>query len=225
MTPSLVPALDQGKLGSCSVNAACMALQYIIKRDGGGDFLTSRLALYYATRVYIGRERPDQDAGCDLRSMCKALSRYRMWPEQYWSYTVTRFAEEPPGFSSSLIAMTPLVQYRAVKRDVYHMQAALNNHTPIIAGIRVYESFLSTRVACTGDVDLPEPGEPCLGGRACLVCGYDSRGWICRNSFGPQWGQDGNFILPQSYLLAADLCFDMWILCDLNFQRVEKTEI
>jgi hypothetical protein len=90
LTHKLPPAIDQGTVGPGAVSAACVALQYLVKLAGGGDFLISRIALYYATRVYVG----DGSTECCLRNVCKAMSKYLIHPEHYWSYTVSRFAEE-----------------------------------------------------------------------------------------------------------------------------------
>ena len=32
-----------------------------------------------------------------------------------------------------------------------------------------------------------------LGGHCVALFGYDAEGWLCKNSWGPEWGEDGWF--------------------------------
>jgi C1A family cysteine protease len=130
----------------------------------------------------------------------------------------------PPELASTLVAKSPIVKYRAVCRDTASICCALSTGAPIIAGIEVYETFCSQETARTGVVALPRHSEQRLGTHACLICGYTADNWICRNSFGPDWGMRGNFTLPRSYL-TSDFCFDLWVLSDLNFEREIRVEL
>jgi C1A family cysteine protease len=85
---------------------------------------------------------------------------------------------------------------------------------PFVTGFTVYESFESAEVARTGIAPLPDPDERVLGGHAILVIGYDldKKLFICRNSWGTDWGDKGIFYLPFEYLADTDLSSDQWTL-------------
>jgi C1A family cysteine protease len=57
-------------------------------------------------------------------------------------------------------------------------------------------------------------GERAVGGHAVVGVGYDdSEQWfIVRNSWGTQWGMDGYFTLPYSYVTDSDLAADFWTI-------------
>jgi C1A family cysteine protease len=77
--------------------------------------------------------------------------------------------------------------------------AALTLGFPVALGIDVYDSF--EEVGSNGMVPYPGAKEKFQGGHAICVWGHDSeRGlFLCRNSWGTDWGDGGNFYLPFSF--------------------------
>jgi hypothetical protein len=69
------------------------------------------------------------------------------------------------------------------------MKAALQDG-PIVAGFQVFEDFQYY----TGGVYEHQTGG-ILGGHGVVVAGYDDEGeyWICKNSWGQEWGEDGGW--------------------------------
>jgi len=69
------------------------------------------------------------------------------------------------------------------------IKAVLQNG-PIVAGMQVYEDF---RYYTGGVYEHVSGG--LLGGHGVVVVGYDDPGqyWICKNSWGTEWGEDGWF--------------------------------
>ena len=89
--------------------------------------------------------------------------------------------------------------------EVQLKNALLNG--PVVAGITCYEDF--QRYYTTGYYKpaLDSAGRPKfknLGGHAFLVYGWDSNGWLCRNSWGNNWGESGNFRIVYNALPAGD---------------------
>ncbi len=188
MTPLLPPALDQGDIGSCAAHAGGLALRYLYKKQVGQDWMPSRLALYFVTRVFTTGDAPEEDSGCYLRDICKAVAKYQLPPEIYWRYDVSKYAQPPPFLQQGEIAPAPLVEYRSVPLDEYSLKTALAEKNPIIIGIALYDSFMTSTVAMTGTVPMPQSTEQCLGGHAVLLVGwtaattYTPSRWVVRNS-------------------------------------------
>lgn len=208
------PIYDQGDLGSCVANALAGAYQFdrIKQRGDGYPYSTrpSRLFIYYNGRVIEGTVF--EDSGLEIRDGIKTLSADGAPPERSWPYRVERFETQPPVLCYTRAKLHKAVEYERVDQSTAAMKDALVNGFPIVVGFSVYESFESDEVAATGHVPYPDPNESLLGGHAVLVCGYldASQEWICRNSWGREWGEKGYFYMPYSYLTNPDLASDFW---------------
>lgn len=82
------------------------------------------------------------------------------------------------------------------------MQGCLASGYPFVFGFTVYESFETATVARTGRAPMPDSSEKVLGGHAVAAVGYDdaTRTFLCRNSWGSNWGMRGYFTIPYAYL-------------------------
>ena len=85
---------------------------------------------------------------------------------------------------------------------------------PFTFGFSVYDSFDSAQVASSGVVPLPDRAERLLGGHAVYAVGYDmeARYFIVRNSWGPDWGQAGDCLMPFDFVGNPDLACDVWMV-------------
>ena len=80
-------------------------------------------------------------------------------------------------------------------------------------GFTVYDSFQHPDVSRTGIMPIPKLGEKIIGHHAVLIVGYDilRKYLLCRNSWGPNWGQGGYFWIPFSFVNSRN-CSDLWII-------------
>ena len=90
----------------------------------------------------------------------------------------------------------------------------LSEGYPFVTGFTVYQSFENVSVESTGKVPMPRPHEKVLGGHAIIVVGYDldKQHFICRNSWGDEWGDKGYFYMPFAYLEDPKLSSDQWLI-------------
>lgn len=203
------PAFDQGELGSCTANAAAGAYAFV---HGGGPY--SRLQIYYDERVIEGTV--DQDSGAELRDAVKVLATVGAGFEKDWPYDITKFKEAPPKVELAEAAQNKAVSYsRLTGRNDFRKCLAAG--FPFIIGIMVYESFESETVTKTGVVPMPSNAEQCMGGHAVCVIGYNTSihggdYYEVRNSWGADWGDQGNFWLPAAYLEHVKLATDAWTI-------------
>ena len=231
-TGFLPPVYDQGAIGSCTANAIAAAFDYTRAKEGLAWIHPSRLFIYANER--IAENCPlDQDNGAQIRDGVASVADLGVCPESMWPYS-TLFHSE-----SDLFSIKPLdACYQAAKQElcVEHqavdqtgIRAALASGFPVVGGFTVYQSFESPDVAKTGIVPLPAyttPDNPPpsdwdhpltdypVGGHAILIVGYNVQQgvFICRNSWGPDWGQCGYFTIPIAYLSNPDLASDFWTL-------------
>jgi C1A family cysteine protease len=204
---------DQGELGSCTANALVGAMEYIetIHKEVEEYTDLSRLFIYYNERLLEGSI--DEDAGAYIRDGIKTLYRKGVCSESSWPYDINRFTETPDKSCYTEAKSRKIVLYQRIK-TLDQMRACLATKYPFVFGFTVYDSFLSSQVADTGTVPMPTRDEVVQGGHAVLCVGYDDRDkrFICRNSWGNEWGDHGYFTMPYAYLTNRDLSDDMWAI-------------
>ena len=107
--------------------------------------------------------------------------------------------------------------------DIHSIKASISKGFPVALTISVYESFESDLVTTTGVLCMPSEDEKCIGNHAILICGYSEtyKSWIVRNSFGPNWGQNGYFTMPYEY--SKFFTSNLWII--VSEQNISKLPI
>ena len=87
----------------------------------------------------------------------------------------------------------------------------------MVIGFTVYQSFESNEVTATGIVPMPTQNDQMMGGHAVCVIGYNTNFnggdyYEVRNSWGEDWGDQGNFWIPAAYLENPQLAQDAWTI-------------
>ena len=202
------PVFDQGHLSSCTANAANALWAFV---HGGGPY--SRLQVYYNERQINGTV--DQDCGAQIRDSIKVLNTIGAGLEEHWPYIESNFAIEPPATELAEAAMDKAVVYsRLLTREDY--RTCLSEGFPFIIGIMLYNEFEGDDAADTGMIPMPNQDSQFVGGHAVCVIGYDTDKnghdmYEVRNSWGDDWGSEGNFFLPAAYLDGPLGC-DAWTI-------------
>lgn len=203
------PVFDQGQLGSCTANAAALALAF---EHGGGPY--SRLQIYWNERSIEGTVT--EDSGGQLRDVVKALAKYGAAPEIEWPYLTHRFAAAPPPKAVADGLLNTISVYARL-RTGQELRQCLAEGFPVIFGILLRESFESDAVAQCGVVPMPRRGEKALGGHALTLIGYDDdfRGgphYEVRNSWGRSWGDKGCCWIPAALIENPRVASDFWTI-------------
>jgi C1A family cysteine protease len=204
---------DQGNLGSCTGNAIAGAIE-LIDRKNNKTLEISRLFIYYQERLLEGSIY--YDAGAYIRDGIKACYTYGAPLETLWPYTENKFATRPTtaayadALKRKVTGYAKCANFAAVKN-------AIAAGTPVIIGFTVYDSFESDAVANTGMMPYPNTRtESQLGGHAVCIVGYDDTlaggRFICRNSWGTSWGDQGYFYMPYQVIQDTRMSNDFWTI-------------
>lgn len=217
---------DQGMLGSCTAQALAAAFDFNRKKQGQSFMDPSRLFIYWNERDLEGTV--DSDAGAMIRDGVKVLVKLGTPREKLWPYDISKFTLKPPQPAYEEAERNQALVYQRILRPSndksQDMLLCLNMGYPFVTGFSVYESFESEEVARTGIVPMPGLNERVLGGHAVVVVGYDlpKKQFICRNSWGEQWGDNGDFYMPFAYLEDWNLSSDQWTLRTVELDVFEK---
>jgi C1A family cysteine protease len=213
LRPQCPPVYDQGQLGSCTANAIAAAIEFDqMKQQLPKEFVPSRLFIYYNERVIEGTVGTDN--GAQIRDGIKTVSHQGACPETEWPYDPAKLTVQPDKQCYQDALLDRAVSYQRVTRDLMQMKGCLASGYPFVFGFTVYDSFMTSTVAQTGQAPMPGPGEERVGGHAVMAVGYDDsqQGFIVRNSWGTTWGMAGYFTMPYTYLIQPGLASDYWTI-------------
>ena len=201
------PIENQDTLGACTGHGIAGIMEWLENKTGWTEnkegnkfFRISRLFVYYNERKMEGTI--DQDAGASIADGISSGQTIGYANECLWPYVESNFTVEPPqeAYHDAMNHRIASTQGIATVDDMIN---CLATGFPFVVGISVYDSFESETVAQTGVVPMPDTStENLLGGHCIGVFGFDKlkQVFICRNSWGPNWGDKGYFYLPYQYL-------------------------
>lgn len=204
------PIYDQGTIGSCTGNGVAACVQYGIRAQSKDDHIPSRLFIYYNERVIEGTV--DHDAGAEIRDGIKVVASLGAPSEDLWPYDISQFAMKPSDEAYQQAKKGIIKQYSRVPVKLTNIQNVLTHKIPIVFGCTLYESFQSSIVANTGLVPMPTAGERVVGGHCMVIVGSTDTHFIVRNSWGPNWGDNGYCYMPHEYLTDTYLADDFWAI-------------
>ncbi|MCU0558769.1 MAG: hypothetical protein MUD16_01060 [Desulfobacterales bacterium] len=225
------PVEDQGTLGSCTANAGVGLLEYYQRRAFGKHLDGSRLFLYKASRNLLGWTG---DQGAYLRSTMKAMALFGVPPEDYYPYQISEFDNEPPAFCYAFALSYKAIQYyrldpsgQGTQKTLDLLKQNLAAGLPAMFGFTVYSSIPGIGDK-KGEIPFPKRGDRVEGGHAVVAVGYadgkkignETGAVLIRNSWGPEWGDNGYGWLPYAYLTSG-LAVDLWTLIQSEFVDTE----
>ncbi len=203
----LPPAYDQGDLGSCTANATSSAICLRRIKQGKSFINPSRLFIYYKTREIAGSI--SSDSGASIRQVIKSVAKYGYPSENLWPYLISKFAEKPSDEAHKEAMLHLVTKYESISNNLDHIKSCLAEGYPVSLGVMVYESF---ETPIEGVIRMPKKREAFLGGHAIILIGYDDKTKLFkfRNSWGSNWGDNGNGYLPYKYIQDRNLAMDFW---------------
>jgi C1A family cysteine protease len=219
---------NQGSLGSCTANAGVGMVEYFENKAFGKYIDASRLFLYKTTR---NMSKSTGDTGAFLRTTMGAMVLFGIPPEEYWPYVIADFDIEPSAFCYAFAQNYKTITYYRLdppgttKEDLLsRIKTNLAAALPSMFGFTVYSSYVQAE--STGKIPYPTAGEKIVGGHAIVAAGYNDNmkiqntnsgsgtttgAFLIRNSWGPEWGNNGYGWLPYEYVLKG-LAIDWWSL-------------
>ena len=222
--PLEVPIYDQEDIGSCVANSACSCYRYESAQVlNNFSFEPSRLFVYYNARLLQNWQ--NEDSGAYIRDGFKALNKWGLANESVWPYITRDFAKKPTTqvYSNGLNNVT--VKYATVQQSENAIKQTLLSGAAISFGFNVYSSFFGNWDNITGIMPIPKPNEYLEGGHAVTIIGWDDskKSFLIQNSWGTEWGLQGKFWMPYSFLLNSNEADDFWCIEEIKITNVTPT--
>jgi C1A family cysteine protease len=186
----VTPARDQGGCGSCWSFAMTGALEsYVLRKRN-----TPGADLDLSEQVYVS---------CSSVGSCKGgvllpvfLKHEGLPPESAYPYAAGNgsCANAKPGWEKQAYKIDG---WGLVWPSLSRIKAALAHYGPLPTSMQVYSDFLSYKSGIYSRV-----GGKRVGGHAVLLVGYndDEEYFIVKNSWGPDWGENGFFRIDYSQM-------------------------
>jgi hypothetical protein len=187
----LIDIEAQGRTNSCTAHAATSALEVLL----GDGVERSRSYLYY-----MMRDTHDNVDSVTMDKIISALQVHGCPPEVTWPWDAAHINREPPQYVKDEAGKCRVTMARYC--PIAQIKDFLNQSIPVIAGLYVREGFKEI----TGVMDTHAAqfdgylNRPRTGVHAVLVVGYNDVGYICANSYGPEYGDNGCALIPYAVL-------------------------
>lgn len=206
---------NQYDIGSCAGNATADSLEVLNAISGLPPVQLSRLFVYALARNLDGTL--DQDNGSHIRRCFEVLSSFGICREDLaagkggWPYDTSKVLVLPDIMSMrSATGHRIHSYYRIVETGdalLEKMLEALRAHRPVVFGTQVDDVFEKIK----DTTPWKRPTGPLLGGHAMMVVGYiTGLGFIVKNSWGPNWGENGFCIMAED-IFTSDKTQDIWV--------------
>jgi hypothetical protein len=206
---------NQGDSNACTGFALAAVIDLLLTRAGRRrETPVSPFMLYSMARRYDEFRGYTADEGSSCRGALKAWYRHGVCSNAWW-----KAVEMPPPSTDPArdwwqdAARRPLgAYYRVDTRSVTDMQVALNEVGVLYSSVVAHEGWDEGYDQIKRQAwEVPHRKvKPIDTGHAIALVGYNRRGFLVLNSWGPTWGQSGVGILTYEDWLANAM--DCWVV-------------
>ncbi len=213
LRPFTSPRHNQGGTGSCVAQATVKAFEIkrIQKYGHEAHVDLSRLAIYWFARNLMVPKETHLDDGTYISHAFDAMRRFGCPPESAHPWDPRRIFEAPSWDAMRKAYLSKIDSFYKIRstgnKRVEMVMEALAAGNPVVYGTNVDGSWNSYS---KGKVLKPVSDDDRTGRHATVILGYKDGLFICENSWGTSWGDDG-FYLADPTLIASDTSRDFWV--------------
>ena len=200
--------LNQLKEGSCTGFGLAAVVNYlrweIVLRESAKSGEKARAVpkvsprmLYQNARLYDEWKGEDYE-GSSCRGAMKGFHKHGVCKAKLWPYQVNgEIGRALPGWDQDA-PLTPLgAYYRVDSRSLVDLQSAIFETHAIYVSANVHDGWNRIEKSKSlAQATITPPRREDFGGHAFAIVGYNQKGFIVQNSWGPDWGFHGFALLP-----------------------------
>ncbi len=185
---------SQGSVSSCAAHSSSSILEWFNKKETN-EYRELSVGFVYGMQ---GVEFNRFDSGMYLRDVCKIIQKYG----DCLSETIPFNVEMPECYDRLKDELNDKVYDEALicKVESYAkcttddaIKYALMKYSPVLMSVKWYDDYK----LCGNTIDFNTDSDN--GYHAVMVYGFNDEGWLCQNSWGKNWGDNGRFVLPYKY--------------------------
>lgn len=211
LSPRLLRVRDQGQRGTCLMFATTAAHEHARwNRRGAPSAELSVEVLFWRAKQLDGAPRLD---GTSFLACRDALQDTGQSDETFWPYDGTRdhtasgYEPPPEAIETDRLRRATL---RPIAGSADSIRDALRDRHVVIAGLELWDGFYDCESA---ELTAPDGDLDGAGHAVCLVGFDDNRHLVkVRNSWGPDWGENGYAWLTIDAL--SEVLIEAWIAID-----------
>jgi hypothetical protein len=211
--------LDQGLEGACTGFGLASVVNYLRWSKAGYpaqmESVSPRM-LYNFARRYDEYAGEDYD-GSSCRGAIKGWFNHGVCLESDWPYSAAASQQPRYGYAGRASSHTLGVYYRIDLKSITDMHAAIQAVGAVYVSAFTHSGWEA--VPGRGKPPAGHKGLPVIDfdgrpsetdGHAFALVGFNSRGFVIQNSWGPQWGAGGFAVLTYADWLANGM--DAWVV-------------
>lgn len=204
---------NQKAINSCAAHSSSSILEWFNNKETGEYRQLSTGFIYGMQGVAFNRLK----SGMYLRDVCKIVQKYGDCLLDTIPYNVEMpecYERLKDDLNEDVYneALTCKVESYAKCTTNNAVKYALMNYSPVLMSVRWHDRY-KFRDKNVLDFDTTRD----YGYHAVMVYGFNENGWLCQNSWGESWGNDGRFILPYEHGFR-----EAWSFVDADNDDVHK---
>jgi len=211
--------LDQGQEGACTGFGLSCVINYLrwVRAGTPTSFESVSPRMLYTLARRYDEYAGENYEGSSCRGAIKGWFNNGVCLEKDWPYAPGKSNPAAYGFATRATENTLGVYYRIDKTCITDLQAAILQHGAVFVSAYTHDGWdgvPDVKKAPASHADLPAiafDGRPSQdGGHAFALVGFNARGFVIQNSWGPQWGSGGFAVLGYLDWLANGM--DSWVV-------------
>jgi C1A family cysteine protease len=214
------PRHNQYNSSSCAAQSVIKIQELLrIKRYGKAAHVDlSRLANYFLARELMSPPETNKDGGSYITGNAEVSRRFGVCSEDLWPFDLRLILKSPPWSVMRSAYKNKIAGWTQIKSSgsnrVNDVILSLVNGIPVAYGTDV---GLNWRAYTSNSEPLGLPAEK-LGRHATVIEGWDPQKevFLCENSWGNSWGQDGFYELRPEVVEASTSGSFVCITDDIN---------
>jgi C1A family cysteine protease len=197
---------DQTVLGSCTAQTGTTTIEAEC-RYHKKDVPDLSPLFHYQTELIISGDFPD-DVGAEMRTIGMAGKEYGICSDASWPYIASKLSTRPPQKCFDEAKKVKVASYERLLSEEEIKACIAKARSCAMIGFPVYTSFFD--IGSDGIMPMPKKGEYIEGGHAVTAYRYDPDYIWIRNSWGPDWGLNGDFKMPWAFYRKYKADIDVW---------------